>query len=265
MHEKHAVFHAPANENVKIWRYMDSSKFMRLIDKHALFFIRVDQLDDKFEGSYSKYMFDPAFEENATPEQKKQLENQRTHYIAYNKTLRKMTFVNCWHMNEFESAAMWKLYLKSTDGVAIQSTYRRLADCFNGYDETSVFIGTVSYKDYQKEAVPLSTPENPYINMFYPFLHKRKSFAYEQELRAVITYNPSIIGKTYEDIPSPKVKAEYSTFGLNVPIDLDVLVEQVFVSPTAEKWFEDLVKSAMDKFGLNKKVVKSSLADDPLY
>jgi hypothetical protein len=33
-------------------------------------------------------------------------------------------------MNDNESDAMWKIYLKSTEGVAIQSTVSRLKACF---------------------------------------------------------------------------------------------------------------------------------------
>ncbi len=41
------------------------------------------------------------------------------------KKIREIHFVSCWHENETESEAMWKLYLKSGDGVAIQTTVVR--------------------------------------------------------------------------------------------------------------------------------------------
>ena len=34
--------------------------------------------------------------------------------------------INCWHLNDHESAAMWKLYLKSNEGIVIQSTFTNL-------------------------------------------------------------------------------------------------------------------------------------------
>lgn len=266
MHKEHSVFKKPEDENIKIWRYIDFSKFIELIDIHTLFFTTVDRLDDKFEGSYSKYIYDPSFEEQATAEQRQEIKKLRETFVGYNKRLRKMTFVNCWHMNEFESAAMWKLYLKSIEGVAIQSTYRRLADSFNEYDENDVYIGTVNYIDYGNQPVPISTKQNPILNAFYPFLYKRKSFEHERELRAVITHDPSFHSRIYQEleIPEPKVKAEVSAFGLSVPVDLETLVERVFVSPTAEKWFENLVRSVMKKYSFDKPVIKSSLADDPI-
>lgn len=37
-------------------------------------------------------------------------------------------YISCWHMNEYESAAMWKLYAKSSDAIAIQTTFQKLCE-----------------------------------------------------------------------------------------------------------------------------------------
>ena len=37
----------------------------------------------------------------------------------------KSTLVNCWHQNEFESEAMWRLYSENNKGIAIQTTLQR--------------------------------------------------------------------------------------------------------------------------------------------
>src|SRR5207248_1539762 len=95
-----------------------------------------------------------------------------------NRKWRDHTAINCWHLNDHESAAMWKLYLKSDDGVAIQSTYRNLRDCFN-LTEERIFLGLVRYVDYERDVIPEGT-------MFTPFIHKRKSFQHENEVRALI-------------------------------------------------------------------------------
>ena len=77
MYEKHPVFTAPTNENIKIWRYMDFTKFLSFIDKKTLFFTRVDQLEDKFEGRFTKYFFNPESEEKAAPDEKERLRRYR--------------------------------------------------------------------------------------------------------------------------------------------------------------------------------------------
>ena len=63
-----------------------------------------------------------------------------------NKKWPKYVAVNCWHENEHESAAMWKLYIKSVEGIAIQSTYSKLKKSF--INDEIIFIGKVKYIDY---------------------------------------------------------------------------------------------------------------------
>jgi hypothetical protein len=90
-------------------------------------------------------------------------------------------FVNSWHLNEYESAAMWAIYSRFNSGIAIQSTYNRLVKSFSRCKEP-IYIGKVKYIDYSNEWI-----DND--NILQRFIHKRKSFAYENELR-VITVVP---------------------------------------------------------------------------
>ncbi len=53
--------------------------------------------------------------------------------------------------------------------------------------------------------------------------------------------------------------------GSYIPVDLDILICKIFVSPTAPEWFFDLTKSVAKKYGINKETLQSSLADDPVY
>ena len=50
-----------------------------------------------------------------------------------------------------------------------------------------------------------------------------------------------------------------------LPINLDELIESVFVSPMAEAWFKDIVVDVLKKYGLNKEVFHSALNDKALY
>jgi hypothetical protein len=152
-------------------------------------------------------------------------------------------------MNEHESAAMWKLYVKSDEGIAIQSTYSKLLHSFYDSDDYTLFVGTVKYVDYNKEVIPID-------NMFYPYIHKRRSFEYERELRAIITpIEKKSKGLTFQPLPKE---------GVHVPINIPSLVEMVYVSPTCEIWFEDLVRSVLKTYQVEKTVKRSSLADDPI-
>ena len=257
MYEKHPVFTAPPDENIKIWRYMDFTKFLSFIDRKTLFFTRVDQLEDKFEGRFTKYFFNSEIEEKATPDVREKLRRRRVSSSKFNERDRTALAVNCWHMNEYESAAMWKLYVKSDEGIAIQSTYSNLLNSFYDSDDYMLFVGTVKYIDYNKEVIPFN-------NMFYPYIHKRRSFEYERELRAIIT--PSIIttkpsGKTSRAITLQPLPKE----GVHIPINIPNLVEMIYVSPACEVWFEDLVRSVLKTYQIGKQVKRSSLAEDPIF
>ena len=149
--------------------------------------------------------------------------------------------MNCWHENEHESAAMWDLYLKSNEGIAIRSTFGKLIGCFENDHRPAVHIGRVRYLDYQKEKLPDD-------NELYPFMYKRKSFAHENEIRALI----------YDE-----KEAEKS--GIFIPVDVTRLIEKIYVAPTAESWIHDLVVSLTKKYELNIEVIKSRLFDDPVF
>lgn len=251
MYKEHKVFKKPDNKNIKIWRYLDFTKFVSLIDRKALFFARADKFSDPFEGSYSKanIQLRPTVYKGMTQVAFYEMQ-ERIKYVS--KNIIKFTCINCWNINEYESAAMWKLYLKSDEGVAIQSTFRRLTESFNSYSEMDIYIGEVQYIDYETEWMPEG-------NVFYPFLYKRKSFEHEHELRAIIQKLP--INK------DDKINLTQETFniGLNIPVNLDTLIEKIYLSPASAAWFTDAVRSVVDKYALNKEIVQSSLTEGPVY
>ena len=251
MYEEHPLFEKPDDENATIWRYLEFTKFVSLLDRRALFFARADKMPDPFEGSYSKanvklrrglYKDLP----------KEALDRMLGSVAGFSRKIRRFTLLNCWHISDNESAAMWRLYLKSDEGVAIRSTFRRLADSLKVCVDHKVYIGKVKYIDYETDWLPEG-------NTFYPFLHKRRSFEHERELRAVIQKLPIVEGVGI-DLAQPSPDA-----GAYVPVDVDLLLETVFVSPAAPPWFHELVSSVVGKYGFSKEVRRSKLGEDPVY
>ncbi len=173
--------------------------------------------------------------------------------VNMTQAVRKILFANSWSMSDTESPALWHQYARESKGVAIQSTYQRLVDCFNGTD-LEVHIGSVRYVDYGTDLVP-----DKYI--FTPALHKRKAFEHERELRALIVKAPHRPdGSTLDMETAEKVK------GIDVPVDLGTLAERIFVSPDSPDWFLFLVKEATARLGLpDKDVSRSRLADKPTF
>ncbi|WP_394836288.1 DUF2971 domain-containing protein [Pendulispora rubella] len=213
------VVEAPASD-APIWRFMDFTKYVSMLHRRALFFARADQLPDPFEGLFARRN-----RGLAPPASKPRKVHQRV-------------FVSCWHANEHESAAMWRIYLNGEEGIAVRSTVSRLRSVLSQATDT-FYLGIVRYLDYQKERVPEG-------DELHPFFCKRKSFDYEREVRALWR-----AGDRSDEV------------GRYVAAQLDALIEEVVVSPTAERWFEDLVRSVTEKYGLSLPIVSSSMRDPP--
>lgn len=188
MHQPHDAFEPPSNLEIPIWRYIDLAKFLSLLESQALYFARADQMDDKFEGSTSEPSI-AEFREMLRPYVSTEaFASQRGQESEMFQNIRRYVYMSCWHMNEHESYAMWSIYQnRQAMGLAIRSTYQRLSESLT--DEIPVFIGQVKYIDYAADRIAPG-------NFFYRFLHKRKSFDFERELRAIC--NTSFVGKTPE-------------------------------------------------------------------
>jgi hypothetical protein len=262
VYSKHPVFEEPVNRSVKIWRYRPFDRFKEELNKQALFFSSLDKLGDKFEGSYTegnKIFRDMAWKQraqllssNGIPQP--MIEHMKNSNYLFDIATRGSVVVNCWHINEYESAAMWRIYSNQKKGVAIQSTFNGLVKSVERNKEDEICIGTVKYIDYAKETFPIG-------NFFFPYVYKRKSFEFEHELRAAILEFP--IDYHYKGNPSRMLDEKQK--GKFVSVNLDALIENIYISPEAKSSFESETKSILKKSGLQKEVIKSDLAKDPLF
>jgi len=224
----------PEDENARIWRYMDFTKFVSLLDRGALFFAPLDQLGDPFEGSFL-----PA---GILKEGSKVANLDGTKRQLRSIVLR--IAVNCWHANDVESAALWRLYPKSDEGIAIQSTYKRLRQALAASPH-DIRVGEVRYLDYERETFQGDWE----LDIFNASMHKRQSFAHERELRAVVWPVPNGNGPN----------------GLYVQVDLAALIEGVYVGPESPAWVTGLVASVSKRYGLVAPVHRSRLLEPPPY
>ena len=179
MYESHPSFELPADLNMQIWRYMDFTKFVAMLESDSLWFARADCLRDPFEAAYTKPMVEKYYAaKGETKEEEKDSKAFNALFLNLAKQRLTSFYVNCWHINSCESAAMWELYLKSDEGLAIQSTISRLIESANKSRET-ILIGKVRYIDYNNASFDET-------NIYNQILHKRKSYEHENELRAVL-------------------------------------------------------------------------------
>lgn len=246
MYKEHSSF-TPPQPYATLWRYVTFAKFVDMIDKRALFFARADKLGDPFEGSYPKANVKSRNQNNLGPDESKTV-------INFQKHLPRFILISCWHENEYESEAMWKLYSMLSDGIAIKTDFTALTKCFTS--EKVIHIGKVNYLDYPIDSMPEA-------EFFDPFLHKRRPFEHETEVRAMTHKMPEPDGTT--DIRDVMCNSpDICNVGVSYAADLSILISEIIVAPLAPEGFVDLVKSVSSRYHLGAPVTRSSLAGHPI-
>jgi hypothetical protein len=227
-HRRHYLDDPP--DNAVVWRYMNLEKLLSILIDRALFFASASTLrkDDQHEGQPTQSEIDALGVDLDTA---RELE-RRLH-----KPTEQLLFFNCWHMNDSESDAMWKVYVNGIGGVAIRSTVARLKGCFEDSPK-DISIGRISYDNN----------DNHYEHALRRFMRKKPAFKHEQEVRLVL----------YDAFLKHRGK-----HGLLIPIDVNVLIEKIVVSPRAEDWFISIVKSVVTRFEYDIEVILSNGSTPP--
>ncbi len=211
------------------WRYIDFIKFVDLLQTGELHFTRLDQLHDPYEIALSNAAF------------------RRLKKIAA--IQKQPRYVNCWHLNDVESAAMWSVY--GDNGIAILSNkaaLQRIDLTPTQYSDDTSFgmrgFGHVEYKA-ANDLKPLLRSIQVDSSSWSDFIFtKRDSFSHEKEFRLAIGLSSTI--------KAPPV-------GLRVKVDLNSLIDAVWVSPTAQKWSVQVIEREVMKYGICKPTIHSQL------
>lgn len=239
MYKDNYSFHTP-DPSTTIWRYLDFTKFVDLLLTSQLFFARSDQFQDPFEGVFRL----------------KDYENTK-HMLTHQELTKKFYFLNCWHINDNQSDAMWKIFLDTKNGIAIKSTVGDLIKSL-GSSKDDVYISKVYYRDFDK--VTFNELINEEQNKIFSgrgsslnqFNYKRISFEHEKELRLY-----------HIDLPIPHaikngIPREPLTHK-RIDVVLNNLINEVVIAPFADDWFESLVLQLIEKFDYKFEVSKSKL------
>jgi hypothetical protein len=235
---------SPPPANCTLWRYMDLAKFLSLLESRSLHFPRADQFQDPYEGAWSRAGI-RLFRESATSSGLP--EGAVDQFIGHADDFRRQMYISCWFMGEHESAAMWKLYLQSPEGVAIKTDVDTLVE---GLEQSPLTARTtmVKYVDYDTTPIPFG-------NLLFPFVHKRLSFSHEAELRAII----------WAEEASNRPQIATDATAVMIGVAPEQLIKAVHVSPTAPRWFGALIEQVVKRYSLALPVVRSSLYDRPSY
>ena len=246
MYEEHPLFEPP-DDDAALWRYMDFTKFVSLLETNSLYFSSADRLGDPFEGSYSKVntTLRPMLYEDEIFKVPGVWDN----FASIIKSMDQFTFINCWHESGHESAAMWRLYSREHDGIAVKTSFKSLRRSFTCSD--LIHIGKINYVDYDTTFIPEG-------NNFHRYLHKRHSFEHEKEVRAMTMKLPDS-GVSLDMPQETRVPGSYFA------VDLSLLIEEVVVAPYADDWFLELAQAVADRYGLTAPVIRSRLSESPVW
>ena len=254
----------PRDNNIKVWRYMDVTRLVALMETRSLHFARADTLGDPYEGSLAlrnqmaqEQMIARMFkDQKSSPSGVVRYTHDQLREIVAQGTRRgrRWVFINCWHSGETESLAMWKQYGTTGGSVAIQSTYKRLLHALpsetcidrDESEDAEIYLGLVQYKNYfnPQEGLALNG------NMLSPFIHKRAAFEYEKEVRAFL------MSLTAES---------RSISSIDVNIDIEQLVETIRVRPGTPEWERRTIETLIRRYGLGMKVVPSEIDIKPMF
>ena len=256
-----------------VWRYLTLSAVIATIKTRHLRLTRVDRFQDPFEGSVPK----------------KQIEDQNTLLIAASSQRTMMNIVtahhhpgmaslmppdedpwtritrlrrartrsahaSCWSACD-ESEALWRLYCADDGcrgvGVALRTTLARLDASVAAHD---LYVSPITYLKYHE--APAFTDEMDSL------LHKRHGFVAEHELR-LLKFNDAHFRALV-----PK-DASVSELSEHIYVDwvLSDVIDEIIISPYAEKNYEDLVHEAINAKDPNlaDRVVLSELHERGRY
>lgn len=251
MHDTPPILDASvANEEI-VWRYFDFPKFVSLLETRALYFSRADHLGDPLEGSFTSAT---EVERRAVLESpagrfgKEHLALALRRKMDFLKKFPENMYINCWHLGDHESMAMWRGYGDGPYGVAIRSNFGALDSAMPATAcdfESPIFLGKVLYFDYSSSTVRIPNEDNAYAR----FYCKHVAYEHEKEIRAV--FMEPLSGS--------------NPFGHFINVDIDSLVKQVMISPLSPVWFDQLVSSVCNRLGCAAEVGRSNVCAPAVF
>lgn len=208
MFERHRALRYPAESRQPLWRYFPYDRLLDLLQSEELFFTHLPAFSDGLEGSLTHRTREHlaswfraqnhSDEISAWEEVKKYEENQAEF------------FASCWHMNKSESYLMWKAYAER--GIAVRTTFERVQASFDSFSG-AITGGTVEYVDFMRERTAVG-------NVFNLVMTKDIPYFDEREFRLLLwRIDPRNAGLTLQ------------TKGIRVPVNVQMLIERVFVNP----------------------------------
>lgn len=264
------------NSEQRLWRYMSLDKLIDLLSSSTLYMATPEQFkaSDPLEGQdhpqvtrISAQMMQPSFDQHRAlhaqidadtlkglcdPDAVKRYKDQFAAMPMQMDKSRQKLFnsvrFSCWHANDAESEAMWKLYGDSGKSVAIVTTVGSLAKALHvdGLGE-EVDIARVKYLNFAREYPPAELKD------FTGRLTVTKRLAYQHEQEVRLTVRPTTANP--RDWENPAFGKSEPT---RLPVDLKNLIHEVHISPYPAQPFESSVRTICGLYGIKEERIHIS-------
>jgi hypothetical protein len=255
----------------KLWRYMKPDRLIQILENQQLYFTSLTKYEssDPFEGIFpktvlyklgeiiqtikksrsesseliEKYIFQkyPSMPMNLQEEIREKVAQINNMYEPMEDLVFKIiksSVVNCWHQNDFESEAMWRLY--ANKGVAIQTTVENLV---HSIDDQRVFFSEVKYIDFDDQNLTIS--DCLHQKGLNPLL-KRLQFKHEQEARLYFCPTRNYLDKHLKEQ------------GECIAVDTARLISKIYISPYLAESTANKLRRKIKKLGIKDEDIISS-------
>ena len=221
-------------DSLRLWRYMSLDRFVHLLATETLWLAPLSTMEDKREGTW--------IDVQASKFQD-QVQQGYDHAAA-------QTVVSSWIAANEELLHMWNSYASEDAGIAISTDVHSLLRTLAGSSmrDDAFYLMKVEYCD-QPRTIPVAIP-----GVYRPVLcakYKSSDFRHEHEVRVV--YSRSMLST----LLTPGVPPTSGTY-INIKSIGASMKNGVFVSPRANPWMIETVKSVMRTYGHDPSLVRQS-------
>ena len=234
--------HSDLDVDAPLYRIMPKKHLEQLLRTNTLYFRKVALWDDTWEVP-SKFWKSTGKD------------------VSYSKIelaniSQKDLYGTCW-TDDIDSDAMWRIYSYYKDGIAIQTTIRKLFQSidFSAFliDPNFVdgFIGPVRYENIDGN-VFFDDKSYQYPEYMVPSYIKRNAFAHEKEIRFLLCA-PNYL----EFHPTNELGITSDSSGLHLPLLGNGFIEKLILDPRLTEEEVPEFHHALDAYGINME--KSSL------
>lgn len=278
-------------ENLYLFRYMDSWKLYDFLESKAIYFSRADELlgYDKDEGFlsdcesqyyldtlYGNGMYDFLYANhngmriqvgdytmtwNRVIDIANIQKNSRKNFDAFKNWI----FINCWNIGKYESDLMWHRYTKSQDSIAITTTLDKLKIA-NESCPKAVYCKKIDYLTPDvatyKERVEKYFRGLPKLFLIIRlFFDKKIEFRHDDELRLIYVDTETFSGDStaiYEGIGLTEYKVEKTYHKLD--FDPALIIDKIILHPKASKKFKEELLEKLNNLGYQDLIPKISIS-----